>query len=404
MIRDYIFFSFNSLKKRRLRSWLTMIGIFIGIAAVVSIVSLGYGMQDSINQQFEKLGKERIIISAGGMFMGPTSDLAATELTKDDVEAVRKVKGVKAAYPILSETASVKFRDETKYLNLFGIPLDKEARKEIEGIGYFDIKEGRQLKEGDKSKAIVGYNIAYNTFEKDIKLGDSIYVEDKKFEVVGIQKKAGTVIHDLLVRIPMDTARELFEEPNKVSTIFARSDIGFVPSEVADRIKKDLADFRNVEEGEEDFSVQTAEKTIETLNLILQIVSIVLTGIAAISLVIGGVGITNTMYTSVLERTREIGIMKAVGARNSQILTLFLIESGMLGLAGGFMGIILGIGLSKLVEVIVALTGLFFFKSYFSIYLMMGVLLFSFLVGCISGILPARNASKLKPVEALRGR
>jgi putative ABC transport system permease protein len=402
MIKDYVLFSFNNLKKRRLRSWLTMIGIFIGIAAVVSIISLGYGMQHAINEEFQRIGSDRIIISPGGIFFGPMTDVSAAELTEDDLDFIKKVKGIKVANSVLSELSDVEYKDETEYVNIFGVPQDKESRKEIEKIGFFSIKEGRHLKGDDKYKAILGYNIAYETFDNDLKLGDKIYIKEKKFDVVGIQNKAGTGIHDIIIRIPMDIARDLFDEPDKISMIFARVDEGLKPGEVAEKVKKELRKFRNVEEGEEDFSVETAEKTISTLTLILQLISVVLIGIAAISLVVGGIGIMNTMYTSVVERTREIGIMKAVGAKNKQILGLFLIESGLLGIAGGVIGIFIGIGLSKLVEFLVIKSGIIFFKSYFSLYMIFAVLLFSFLVGCISGIMPARQASKLKPVDALR--
>ena len=402
MIKDYFALVLRSLNQRKLRGSLTVLGILIGMAAVVSIISLGYGMQNAVNEEMEKVGKDRIIITPSGLFMGPTADVSTAELTEDDLDIIKKVRGIRMASGVLSETAEVEYRDEKEYLSIFGTPTDTESKKEIENIGFFTIKEGKQFKENDNYKAIAGYNIAYDTFDRDLGLGESIYIEGKKFDIIGIQEKAGIGVHDVIIRIPMDTARDLFDEPKKISMIFARVDEGFVPSEVAESVKKKLRNFRDVEEGEEDFSVQTAEKTISTFTTILQIINIVLTGIAAISLVVGGVGIMNTMYTSITERTKEIGIMKSIGARNSQILTLFLIESGFLGLAGGLLGVIIGVGLSKLVEFIIIQAGLTLFKSYFNFYWIIGVLIFSFAVGCLSGIAPARQASKLKPVEALR--
>ncbi len=149
--------------------------------------------------------------------------------------------------------------------------------------------------------------------------------------------------------------------------------------------------------------VQTFEQVMKSFQTIFGMVQAVVIGIVAISLLVGGIGITNTMYTSVLERTRDIGIMKAVGARNSDILKLFMIESGMLGLVGGAVGIMIGVGLSKAVEITISkLYNFVYLKASFPWYLILGALAFSFLVGSISGVMPARQAAKMKPVDALR--
>jgi len=160
---------------------------------------------------------------------------------------------------------------------------------------------------------------------------------------------------------------------------------------------------RGLKEGNEDFEVSTTEELMKAFNTLLNIVQGVLVGIALISLVVGGIGIMNTMYTAVLERTKEIGILKAVGAQNRDILSLFLVESGILGLAGGAIGVLLGMGFSKLVELVATMalqTKLL--QAYFPWYLTLGSLAFSFLVGTVSGILPAYQASRQKPVDALR--
>ena len=176
-------------------------------------------------------------------------------------------------------------------------------------------------------------------------------------------------------------------------------DVNKVADEIEDRLRRD----RGQKAGEEDFRVQTSEQLAQTFTTIFSIVQAVFIGIAAISLVVGGIGIMNTMYTAVLERTREIGIMKAVGAKNSDILTLFLVESGILGLVGGaivvLIGVLLGVGASFIAGQALG-TGLL--KAYFPWYLIVGALIFSFVVGCASGVLPALQASKLKPVDALR--
>ena len=185
--------------------------------------------------------------------------------------------------------------------------------------------------------------------------------------------------------------------------LIAKVSAGVKPLAGAEKIEKALRKSRNVEEGQEDFSVQTTEELMETYNDILNIVNIVLIGIAAISLLVGGIGIMNTMYTAVIERTKEIGIMKAIGARNSSIMILFVIESGILGALGGAIGVAIGMAFSKLVEVIAtAALQTALLQAYFPWYLIVGSLAFAFIVGTISGLLPARQAALLKPVDALR--
>ncbi len=403
MFKDYFKFVLNNLLKRKTRSLLTIIGIFIGIAAVVALVSLGQGMQRAINSEFEEAGSNRIIITPGGLFFGPTAgDISTAVITEDDVKIIRDVDGIEKAYGIINENTRVEYEGEIQYVSVWGMPTTTEALNYLNTVGFFEIEQGRQLKSSDEYSAILGHSIAEETFEEDIRLRDYIDIKEKKFRVIGIQKESGNPMRDIIIRIPKDVASDLFETNDTVDTIFAKVMDGYEPKDVADKVKEELADYRNVEEGEEDFSVQTAEQTIQSFNDILNVVQIILVGIAFISLIVGGVGIMNTMYTSVLERTPEIGIMKAIGAKNSDIMWIFLIESGLLGILGGIIGIISGLILSKLVEVIAIFYGLTFFKAYIGVPLILGALFFSFIVGALSGLLPARQAALMNPVDALQ--
>jgi putative ABC transport system permease protein len=175
-----------------------------------------------------------------------------------------------------------------------------------------------------------------------------------------------------------------------------------LPNAVKDDVEKALRKERDVKEGKEDFSVILSKDLINTVNSVLGVLQIALVGVAGISLVVGALGIMNTMYTAVAERTKEIGIMKAIGATNHDITMIFLIESGMLGLFGGIIGDILGFSLSKIVEIFAANTGFAILKAYMSVELVVASLVFSFLIGALSGVLPARHAASLKPAEAIR--
>jgi len=180
-------------------------------------------------------------------------------------------------------------------------------------------------------------------------------------------------------------------------------DDGEEPSVVAERIEEELRDFRDEDEGAESFQVQTFEQILEQVGVVLNIISAVLIGIAAISLLVGGVGIMNTMYTAVLERTKEIGIMKSIGGRNSDIMMIFLLESGMYGLVGGGVGVIVGALMSLIVSKVAGVAlGIDYFQADITWWLIVGALTFSFVVGVLSGVLPAKQASKMQPVDALR--
>ncbi len=378
-----------------------MIGIFIGIAAVVALISIGQGMQNAINEEFQKAGADRLTIQPAGGFAGA---YVSEKLYQSDVDVVNRVKSVDFAAGVIVQTGRIKYKGETKGASIFGIGSDEETRRFIEKVDFFLVEEGRQFKSIDNNVAILGSNVAADMFDREILLGEKITVENKEFKVIGIQKKSGSPMHDYMVRITTESAQELFdlEKTEEVSMIFAKVKPGIDPSVAAEDVRKALRKDHNVKEGQEDFIVVTAEQMIEGFNNILLVVQVVLVGIAAISLIVGGIGITNTMYTSVVERTREIGIMKSVGAKNSDIISIFLMESAMLGFFGGILGIVIGLSVSKAVEIMAVSAGVNVLKAYFGLELVFGALIFSMVVGTISGTFPARSAAKMNPVDALR--
>lgn len=400
MIKDYVLIILRNFSRRKMRGWLTIIGILIGIAAVVALVSLGQGLENYINQEFEKMGSDKIMILPGsGMMSAVTSDIM---LTQDDADAIKNVRGVKLVGGMLFEQANIKFNGESGTTMIIGLPQD-ETKEIMESMSNFEIAYGRDIKEGEAKKATIG--IAFREddfFDEEVKLRDRIDLKGTEFEVVGIVKRVGNPSDDSQIYISLDDARDLFDEPEDYQYLIAQVAKGSDPVPIKEAIEKELRGTRDVEEGDEDFNVQTTEEMMKTSSEIIGIVQAVIVAIAAISLLVGGIGIMNTMYTSVLERTREIGIMKAIGAKNSDILSIFLIESGMLGLTGGAIGVLIGMGLSKVAEFAAAQSGYGVLRIMFSPSLIAGVLLFSFAVGAISGVLPAMQASKMKPVEALR--
>lgn len=404
MIKFYGSLAVTTLKKRRLRSWLTMLGIFIGIAAIVSLISLGQGMKTAIGVQFAALGTDRIIVQAKSLSFGPPGQSSVVKLTTEDFDEVERVIGVETAAQRLLKSTEVEFNDKTDFTFMASMPDDQDGRRLIEEMFRLRMREGRLLQQNDRGRVVVGSNYAEGEqFGRALHVRDRIIINGETFEIVGILAKSGQPQVDNTILMPENAMRELYDLPDEVSAIVAQSAAGQDPEVVSERIRRELRQFRDVEENREDFTVQTSGQLLATLGTILDIVTAVLAGIAGISLLVGGIGITNTMYTSVLERTNEIGVMKAIGAKNKDVFFIFLIESGLLGVAGGLIGILLGMGMSKLVEFAAAQalgTGLV--QAHFPWYLIVGALTFSFVVGSLAGTFPAMQASRLNPVDALR--
>jgi len=263
-----------------------------------------------------------------------------------------------------------------------------------------DVEEGRLFLPGDKNSVLIGYDIAHQTdkyFDKEIDVKNSIYLDDEKFRVIGIFEKMGNEIDDRIY-LPLEKARELFDQPDIVNAFVVKVADGLDTEKMADVIQRKLERKR----GDDDFDIFTPAQLLEQFNQILGVVKAVLAGIAAISLFVGGLGIMNSMFTSVLERTREIGVMKAVGARNSDIMIIFMIESGLIGMIGGVIGVSIGVTVAFMVEYGAKIFGFTLLNIKIDIFLVLFGILFAFIVGMISGLIPAIRAAMLKPVDALR--
>ncbi len=392
MIIDYFLLALNSITHRKLRSWLTIIGIIIGVAAIISLIMISRGLQNSIEKQFEQFGTNRILISSKG-FQGPGT--VSEGLTIKDVDTLKKISELKYIVPAIFRQAEIIHNKEVKFTLIGAIPAKDYL--EVFGDSGIEIQRGRVIKSDDKYSAVIGARVAREMFDKELRIGNKIEIAKQEFKIIGIWKETGNSQDDNNINIPLETAREIFNEPEHVDTIITQVKSDTNIELLQKKIEKELKQKRD----DTNFQVLTAAQIVEQINNVLGIVQVVLVGIAMISLIVGAIGILNSMYTSVLERTKDIGIMKAVGARNSDILKIFLIESGLMGFVGGIFGIILGIVVALIVGEIASNSG-FLLLIKIEIPLLLFGLLFSFLVGMISGTLPAYQASKLKPVDALR--
>ena len=402
MIREYFKLAVKNLGKRKLRSWLTMIGIFVSIATIFTLVSLSLGLQNAVEEQFRLLGTDKIFIQPKTGMMGPPGSIGGNILTTKDIEVIEKIRGVKDFSYFTMESAKVEFSNEIKYFSVIGVPLDHQ--KVYEETSSFKIAEGRNLKWGDKNSIVVGnLHLTGNIWEKEIHAGENILINSQKVEVKGILEKIGNPDDDRMILMNMESFSEIFNVSERIDMIMVQIEDGENILEVADRIEKNLRKSKDQTEKTQDFIISTPEDLLGSFQTILNIITYFLAGIATISLLVGAIGISNTMYTSVIERTKEIGIMKAIGAKNSDILWIFLIESGLLGLIGSIMGVLLGFGLSKTIEFI-AVNNLntTLLQTASPIWLIAGCLSFGFLIGAVSGTLPAIQASKTNVVDALR--
>ncbi len=404
MIKDFFFLSLNSLKRRKIRSWLTILGILIGIAAVVSLISLGNGLKAAVNAQFGISSTEVISVQAGGLSgYGPPGTGVINKLTDSDVEAIGKLNTVERAVRRNVRSGKLEYNDKVGFGYATNIP-DGSDRKFVYEQVDLEAEAGRLLKDGDGNKVMLGYNFYVDKagFEKKIIPGNKILLQDKEFEVIGITKKKGSFILDNIVYMNSKEMEDLLGYGNEVDIIAVKVKDKNLIEKAKEQIEELMRKRRGVKKGEEDFEVSTPQASLATVNSVLTGVQTFIVMIALISIIVGAIGIVNTMTTSVLERRREIGAMKAIGATNKQIFTIFLIESGLLGLMGGLFGIILGTGVGY-----AGTTALNNFigtntKPAIDIILISIALIGSFLIGAISGIVPALKAARENPVDALR--
>ena len=403
-MRNIFFLPLKNLKRRKLRSWLTILGVLIGIATVVSLITLGNGLKAAVLSQFNVESTEVISIQAKGLTGYGAPGSGVTEpLTTQDTEAIEGLSSIEKAFSRNIETLKLEYNDKVNFVMAMDIP--EEDRGYIyETIGI-EAEQGHLLKEGESNKVFLGNNYLdknKNGFDKEITVGRTILIKDKEFRVAGILKKEGSFLFDNIVAIGANDLKDLMGNGDDVDIIVARVKNKDLMDKAEDDIKKLLRKRRDVKIGEENFDVQTPEAALESITDILGGVQAFIVIIASISIVVGAIGIINTMTTSVLERIKEIGIMKAIGATNTDIFMLFLVESGMMGFVGGVIGATIGI--------IVGSAGTLGINSFigsaarpdFNIVLILSSLMGSFLIGAAAGIVPAMNAAKQNPVEALR--
>jgi len=407
----------NILLHSKLRSWLTIIGIIIGIASIVTIVSISQGAQKQLEERLGSLGADIITITPGaqrafgGGFGGErggdaSSSIDQKNLTEQDILVLKSISNVKYVMDQVSGQADVVYSSKTAASQrVTGVDVSVWKDITTEKLG-----SGRFLTQGDIYSAVIGSRTATTLFGKEVPINSKILIAGKSFNVVGILQEGSSFY------IPITPARTTLEHigEKEFSSISVKiADVSLSNQTVTDITKKLMLSRGILQEKNKDFSVSNPLSMQQTIESAISTLTLFLGAIAAISLIVGAIGIANTMFTSVLEKTRDIGIMKAIGTQNKDIMIIFLLNSGLIGLIGGLGGIILGFVASTTISTLGGIQtatggggrgflGGFGASTYVSLQLVIGALFFSVLIGMIAGAIPAYRASKLNPVDALR--
>ncbi len=399
-MQHYFSLAFKNLKHRGLRSSLTLLGIVIGISAVVALISLGQGLQDAITGQFSSISADRLVVTNAETAFGPPGSTAIKKLNDHDIKVMGSVSGVERIIPRLIRVLKVEINSHADFIFTGSLPQEKEDLEFLYTTFNLQAEQGKLPDQEDSKVILAGSEIAQDF---DLKIGKNLKIQGESFEVFGILKPTGNFQFNHAIFMPQSDMQDVLDIEDEYDLLIVKIDgpenSPLITQEIARKFRKD----RGLKEGQEDFSVETPSQILSSINNILIAINIVISSIAGISLLIGAIGISNTMFTSVLERMKEIGIMKAVGAKNSDILKIFLIESSFLGLIGGILGAILGLLLAFFAS---KGANSFLNTNLLSIsinwLLLILSILFALFLGTLSGIIPAIQASRLKPQEVLR--
>jgi len=395
--------AFAAIWANKLRSFLTMLGVVIGVFVIIILIGIGQSIKSEITKQVEGLGSNLLVILPGKIEKGAFSGgmISESTLTLDDAKKVESIEDVESASPLMFVNAQVSYNNQLAK-GIFVVGSNPAIKDTVEGdltkgpsLGDFFTEEDYKNK---AKKAFIFTGLKNQFFPNENPVGKKIMINRMEFEICGFLKTQAEGImgqqseFENMIFIPLTTAQEI-NKSNKIQRIAIKVSHADKVEETKEEIKKVLLEAHG---GLEDFTIFTQEEILDMFNDILSLLTNVLVTLAAISLVVGGIGIMNILLVSVTERTREIGLRKAVGATNGAILFQFLVEAVILSLLGGIFGIIL----ARLGSLIINYK--FGFEPIINLYAIVVAIGFSLIVGIIFGVAPALRASRLKPIDALR--
>jgi putative ABC transport system permease protein len=400
MIGEEIFkYSLKNLWNRKMRSFLTVVSILVGITTIFIFISFGWGLYNYTNELTSSSSADKVLIQAKGIGVPGLDD--TFQLTNKDLDAIKNTRGVFEATGMYFKVGEIEKNDERVYGFVAGYNPEIPLMMDVFNIG---IEKGRGLERRDEGKVVLGYNYMVDgkIFSRGLNIGDKINVQNERLRIVGFFESVGNPQDDSQVYVTESFFEKLYSNENlSYGMIIAQVDVEELDL-IIERIESELRKVRNLEKGKEDFFVQSFDDLIESYSSVLNVIIGFIILIALVSVVVSAINTANTMITSVLERIKEIGVMKAIGARNSEIFQIFLLESSILGFIGGVLGVLIGMGITFLIGLVLESLGYSFLKPFYSWELIVGCVLFATLTGAISGAWPAYEGSKIKPVDALR--
>jgi putative ABC transport system permease protein len=397
-LADLLHFSAGGLRGHRLRSFLSLLGVAIGVASVVLLTSLGEGARLYVTGEFASLGSNLLIIIPGKTEtkgLAPLVSTAPHDLTQQDAAALlQRVPAIRRVAPLAVGTASASAGERRREVTVVG------ATRDLLEIRHLQMATGRFLPRdaSDAAVCVLGAKVQRELFPDQNPLGQLVRIGEWRFRIIGVIAPRGTSIGmdlDQVVEIPVATALRLF---NRSGLFRILAEIG-AQDDLQKTERAALAVLRERHAGQEDVTIITQDAVLATFNQILGALTAALAGIAAISLGVAGLGIMNVMLVSVSERTREVGLLKAIGVTYGQVVAVFLVEAAILSTAGGSLGLVAGLGAGRFLQ--------WLYPDFpvqpppWAVAAALGV---SCSVGLIFGILPARNAARLNPVQALMRR
>jgi putative ABC transport system permease protein len=392
-------YSVKNLMQKPSRSALTILSIFVGITTIFIFISFGVGLYDYIAEFTSEGTADKITVLPAGSGAPGLDDTFA--LTDDDLKAIEQTSGVYETSALYIKTAEIRQKTHKKYTFLMGYDPKNNMLFEMSNIG---LHKGRWLKQGDSNKVILGYNyqIPDRIFSKSYDLNDKIEIQGQDFRIIGFVESIGNPQDDSQIYTTDKIMEEVYGNDLKgYNMVVARVNVDKIGI-ISERVEKNLRNSRDVEEGKENFFVQSYTDLLETYTNVLNGIIGFIVLIALISVVVSAINTANTMITSVIERTKEIGIMKAVGAKNSEIFNVFLFESSVLGFVSGLVGVGAGFLITFTAGTVLKAIGWGFLRPHYSWPLYLSLIAFATITGAISGAIPAYKASRINPVEALR--
>ena len=395
---ESIRYSLRNLKHRKGRSFLTIFSILIGITTIFIFLSFGMGLYNYTQSIASGSSANKVLIMAKGL--GGATGASSIQLTDSDIRAVKRAAGVEKVTGAYTQAVEVGFRNEKKYA--FLVSYDPAIPIMMQSFNA-KIGEGRMLKPGDYGDVILGssYSEDGKFFKKGLRVNDQIEINGTKLKVIGILDPVGNPQDDSNIYTTNKYFEKLYPSKTSYAEIVVQVDTSNIDW-VISNIERNLRNERNQKKGTEDFYVQSFQSLIESYSSALNIIIGFVVLIALISVLVSGINTANTMITSVLERFKEIGVLKAIGARNKEIFGIFLFESSFLGLLAGALGVLLGYVVTMVAGNLLASLGWSFLAPYYSFWLFVGLILFAGVTGAISGVAPAVRASKINTVDALR--